>query len=203
MIQTWLVWLGARAKDDLCIDRLELALLGHFVATISGCQRPVSACEELSRACAGIALALLGTSLGTEPILVMGNDEQKKKYLPRIAEGKTLAAFALTEAEAGSDAAAVRTRARRDGDSYVLDGTKQWITNGGEAEIYTVIASTNPARGARGLSAFIVEKGMEGYSLGSKENKMGIEPATPRSWYSRIVRCPKRISWAAKAMASR
>lgn len=136
--------------------------------------------EELSRACAGIALALLGTALGVEPILITGNAEQKEKYLPRVAAGEALAAFALTEAEAGSDASAVRTRARRDGDGYVLNGTKQWITNGGEAELYVVIASTDAARGARGLSAFIVEKGTPGFEFGKKEDKLGIRASATR-----------------------
>lgn len=136
--------------------------------------------EELSKACAGIALALLGTALGTEPILIVGTDEQKKRFLPRVAAGKALAAFALTEAEAGSDPSAVRTRARRDGDHYVLNGTKQWITNAGEAEIYVVIASTAPARGVRGLSAFVVEKGTPGLDFGKKEDKLGIRASATR-----------------------
>jgi alkylation response protein AidB-like acyl-CoA dehydrogenase len=136
--------------------------------------------EELSRACAGIALALLGTALGVEPILAAGTDEQKKRFLPRVAAGQTLAAFALTEADAGSDPSAVRTRARRDGEHYVLNGTKQWITNGGEAEIYVVIASTDPTRGARGLSALVVEKGTPGFEFGKKEDKLGIRASATR-----------------------
>ncbi|MBZ5543399.1 MAG: acyl-CoA dehydrogenase family protein [Acidobacteriia bacterium] len=103
--------------------------------------------EELSRACAGIALAFAGTALGAIPIILSGNDEQKQRWLPDVAAGKKLAAFALTEPQAGSDAAAVRTTAIRDGNHYVLNGTKQWITNGGEAELYSVIALTNPAKG--------------------------------------------------------
>ncbi|MBP7174780.1 MAG: acyl-CoA dehydrogenase family protein, partial [Thermoclostridium sp.] len=95
--------------------------------------------EELSRACGGIALAFAGTGLGTFPIILFGNEEQKEKYLPDIASGSKMAAFGLTEADAGSDAAGIRTTAVLDGDSYVLNGTKQWITNGGEADIYTVI----------------------------------------------------------------
>jgi butyryl-CoA dehydrogenase len=137
------------------------------------------ATEELSRACSGITLGLAGTALGTEPILVMGNDEQKSEYLPRVANG-TLAAFALTEADSGSDAAGIRTKAVKDGDHYILNGTKQWITNGGEAEIYTVIASTSPDRGARGLSAFIVEKGTPGFEFGKKEDKLGIRASATR-----------------------
>ena len=107
--------------------------------------------EQLSRACGGIALAFAGTGLGTYPILLFGSEEQKKKYLPDIAAGKKLAAFGLTEANAGSDAAGVQTTAVLDGDEYILNGTKQWITNGGEADVYTVIACTNRAKGARGF----------------------------------------------------
>ncbi len=146
--------------------------------------------EELSRACSGIALALLGTALGAEPILIIGSDEQKKKFLPRLAAGEALAAFALTEAEAGSDPSGIRTRARRDGDSYVLNGTKQWITNGGEAEIYTVIASTDPSRGPRGLSVFIVEKGTSGFEFGKKEDKLGIRASATRELIFNDCRIP-------------
>ncbi|MCP4229686.1 MAG: acyl-CoA dehydrogenase [bacterium] len=135
------------------------------------------ATEEISRACSGIALALAGTALGTEPILIMGNDEQKAKYLPRIAGG-TLAAFALTEPGAGSDVSAIRTKAVRDGDEYVLNGTKQWITNGGVADIYTVVASTAPEKGARGHSVFILEKGTPGFDFGKKEDKLGIRASS-------------------------
>jgi butyryl-CoA dehydrogenase len=130
--------------------------------------------EELSKACAGIALAFAGTALGAFPILLFGSDEQKRKYLPPIASGKKLAAFGLTEPMAGSDAGAIRTTARREGDEYVLNGTKVFITNGGEAEIYTVVALTAPEKGARGASTFIVEKGTPGFSFGKREHKMGI-----------------------------
>ncbi len=140
----------------------------------------VIATEELSRVCGGIALAFAATALATFPILLFGSEEQKRKYLPDIAKGKKLAAFALTEPGAGSDAGAVRTTAKREGDGWLLNGTKQWITNGGEAEIYTVIAATDLSRGARGLSAFIVEKGTEGFSFGKKEDKMGIRGSATR-----------------------
>ena len=130
--------------------------------------------EELSRACAGIALAFAGTALGAFPILLFGSEEQKKKYLPAIAAGKKLAAFGLTEPMAGSDAGSIRTTARREGDHYVLNGTKVFITNGGEADIYTTVALTQPDKGARGASCFIVEKGTPGFSFGKKESKMGI-----------------------------
>ena len=130
--------------------------------------------EEFSRACGGIALALAGTALGTFPILIAGNDEQKKRCLPELAAGEALAAFCLTEPEAGSDAGAIQTTARKEGDYYILNGTKHFITNGGVAKYYTVIASTDPSRGTRGASAFIVEDGTEGLVYGKKEDKMGI-----------------------------
>ncbi len=136
------------------------------------------ATEELSKACGGVAVSFAANALGAMPILISGSDEQKKKYLPDLASGAKLAAFALTESEAGSDAGAVKTKAVKDGDSYILNGTKQWITNGGEAQIYTIIAQTDPSRGARGLTAFIVEEGTEGFSYGKKENKMGIRASS-------------------------
>jgi butyryl-CoA dehydrogenase len=134
----------------------------------------VIAIEELSRACLGVATTYAANALGTYPLLLYGTDEQKKRFLPDIASGKRLVAFALTEAAAGSDAGGVRTTAQREGDEYVLNGTKQWITNAGEAEIYTVIAMTDMSRGARGASAFVVEKGTPGFSFGKKEKKLGI-----------------------------
>ena len=130
--------------------------------------------EELSRGCAGIALAYGGTGLGTYPIILFGNEDQKQRYLPDIAEGKKLAAFSLTEPNAGSDVGGMEMTAVRDGDYYVLNGTKQWITNGGEAEVYSVFAMTDKTKGARGASAFIVDKGTPGFTFGKKENKMGI-----------------------------
>jgi butyryl-CoA dehydrogenase len=130
--------------------------------------------EEFSRACGGISLALAGTALGTFPVLINGNEDQKKRFLPDLASGEALAAFCLTEPEAGSDAGAIKTTARADGDHYVLNGTKHFITNGGVAKYYTVIALTDPKRGSRGASAFIVEEGTPGLSFGKKEEKMGI-----------------------------
>lgn len=147
--------------------------------------------EELSRACGGIALAYAGSGLGTIPIILFGTEEQKKKYLPRLASGEILAAFALTEPNAGSDAAAITTSAKPDGDYYILNGTKQWITNGGEAMVYTVICLTDPTRGPRGSSALIVEKGTEGFDFGKKENKMGIRASSTRELVFRDCRVPK------------
>jgi alkylation response protein AidB-like acyl-CoA dehydrogenase len=136
--------------------------------------------EELSRVCLGIATSVVASGLGAMPILLFGNPEQKKKYLPAIAKGKRLAAFGLTEADAGSDAGALRTTAIRKGEGYVLNGTKQWITNGGEAEIYSIIAMTDRSRGPRGASALIVEQGTPGFTFGKKEKKMGIRASATR-----------------------
>jgi alkylation response protein AidB-like acyl-CoA dehydrogenase len=149
------------------------------------------AVEELSRACLGVSTTYAANALGTYPILLFGTDEQKKKLLPDIATGKRLVAFGLTEANAGSDAAGIQTTAMLDGDEYVLNGTKQWITNGGEAEIYTIIAITDRAKGARGASAFIVEKGTPGFSFGKKEKKMGIRASVTSELVFEDCRIPK------------
>ena len=156
--------------------------------------------EELSRACGGIALAFAATGLGAMPILLFGSDEQKAEYLPKIAAGETLTAFALTEANAGSDAGAIKTTAKKDDDEYILNGTKQWITNGGEAKLYTVIALTNPARGARGASAFIVEDGTPGFTYGKKEDKMGIRGSTTRELIFEDCRIPAKNLIAREGM---
>ncbi len=160
------------------------------------------AVEELSRACGGISLAMAATALGTFPILLFGSDEQKKKYLPDIASGKKMAAFGLTEANAGSDALGMKTTAKLDGDQYVLNGTKQWITNGENAEIYTVVAKTNPAKGARGLTAFIVEKGTKGFSFGKHEDKMGIRASSTTELVFQDCRIPKENVLSREGMGS-
>jgi len=146
--------------------------------------------EEISKACGGIALAFAGTALGTLPIIIAGSDEQKAKYLPAIAAGKRLAAFALTEPQAGSDAAGIRTSAIRDGDHYVVNGIKQWITNGGDAEVYTVVVMTNPEKGPRGASTLVIEKGTPGFSFGKEEDKMGIRASSTRELVFEDCRVP-------------
>lgn len=147
--------------------------------------------EELSKVDAGIALCLAGTALGAYPILLGGNPEQKTKWLAPLARGERIAAFALTEAEAGSDATALTTSAARDGDFYVLNGAKCFITNGGDAEIYSVMAVTDKNKGARGISAFVVEKGTPGFEFGKKENKMGIRASSTRELIFDDCRVPK------------
>jgi alkylation response protein AidB-like acyl-CoA dehydrogenase len=148
------------------------------------------AVEELARACIAVTTSFAASGLGAYPILVGGSEEQKAKYLPDIAKGAKLAAFGLTEANAGSDAAGIQTTARREGDHYVLNGTKQWITNGGEADIYSVIAITDRAKGPRGASAFIVEKGDPGFSFGKKEKKMGLRASSTRELLFNDCRIP-------------
>ena len=149
------------------------------------------AVEELSRACAGVALTYAADALGTIPILLYASEAQKQKYLPAIASGTRLTAFGLTESSAGSDAGAIKTTAKREGDEYVLNGTKQFITNGGEAEIYTVIALTDPKKGTRGASAFIVEKDTPGFAFGKKEKKMGIRCSATRELVFHNCHIPK------------
>ncbi len=147
-------------------------------AVSNGITNLVVAVEELSKACGGISLSLAATALGTLPIVLFGTDEQKQKYLPDLASGAKLAAFAVTEAGAGSDASGIQTTARKDGDCFILNGTKQWITNGEVAETYAVVAMTDKAKGARGATAFIIEKGTPGFSFGKKEDKMGIRASS-------------------------
>ena len=146
--------------------------------------------EELSKACGGISLAFASTALGALPIIVSASDEVKERFLPAIASGERLAAFALTEPQAGSDAAGIRTTAVRDGDHYVVNGLKQWITNGGDAEVYTVVVMTNPDKGARGASALVIEKDTPGFSFGKKEDKMGIRASSTRELVFEDCRVP-------------
>ena len=135
----------------------------------------VKVVEEVAKACASSALLIAVQELGALPIMIGGNDAQKRRWLPDLASGKKLAAYALTEPGSGSDAAgSMRTKARRDGDDYVLDGSKIWITNGSVADVVTVFAVTDATKGANGISAFVVEKGTPGFSVGKLEKKMGI-----------------------------
>jgi butyryl-CoA dehydrogenase len=165
-----------------------------------GCFELIVAVEELSRVCLGVSTTYAANALGTYPLLLYGSEGQKKKYLPDIASGKKLVAFALTEASAGSDAAGIQTTAKLEGNEYVLNGTKQWITNGGEAEIYTVIAMTDKTKGPRGASAFVVEKGTRGFSFGKKENKMGIRASATRELIFENCRIPKENIIAREGM---
>lgn len=135
----------------------------------------IIAIHELSKVSATVGVILsVHTSVCTNPILYFGTEEQKKKYVPKLASGEYLGAFCLTEPSAGSDAASLKSRAVRDGDDYIINGSKVFITNGGEADVYIVFASTNPEAGAKGITAFIVEKGTPGFIVGKDEQKMGL-----------------------------
>ncbi|MGD9142987.1 MAG: acyl-CoA dehydrogenase family protein [Dehalococcoidia bacterium] len=136
--------------------------------------------EELSRVCSAVAVSYAASALGCMTLMEYGTEEQKQKYLPDIAGGKKLGAFAITESTAGSDAGNIKTTAEKVEGGYLLNGTKQFITNGGEAEIYTVMALTDKTRGARGASAIIVEKDTPGFTFGKKEQKMGIRSSATR-----------------------
>ena len=135
----------------------------------------VKVVEEVAKACASSSLIIAVQELGALPIIIAGNHEQKQKYIPKLASGEWTAAYALTEAGSGSDAAgSMRTRAERKGDKYLLNGTKIWITQGGVADIICVFAVTDPTKGPSGISAFILEKTFPGFKVGKLEKKMGI-----------------------------
>jgi len=135
----------------------------------------IIAIHELSKVSAVLGVILsVHTSVGTNPILYFGNEEQKQKYVPKLASGEYLGAFCLTEPQAGSDAASLSTRAVCDGDDYIINGAKVFITNGGEADVYIVFAVTDSTLGSKGISAFIVEKSMPGFIVGKDEEKMGL-----------------------------
>jgi butyryl-CoA dehydrogenase len=145
-----------------------------------GCLELCLVTEELSRVCSGVGVSYADDALGTFTLLGYGTEEQKRKYLPDIASGKRLTAFAVTEADAGSDIGAIKTTATRTAEGYVINGTKQFITNAGAAEIYTIIALTDKTKGPRGASALIVEKDTPGFSFGRKEKKMGIRTSATK-----------------------
>ncbi|MGG1397008.1 acyl-CoA dehydrogenase [Bacillus salipaludis] len=135
----------------------------------------IIAIHEISKVSATVGVILsVHTSVGTNPILYFGTEEQKQRYIPKLASGEYLGAFCLTEPSSGSDAASLKSRAVRDGDYYKINGTKAFITNGGEADVYIVFASTKPEKGARGITAFIVEKNTPGLIIGKDEKKMGL-----------------------------
>ncbi|MDF1577590.1 MAG: acyl-CoA dehydrogenase family protein [Desulfobulbales bacterium] len=151
----------------------------------------VLALEEFAKGCVGVATSFAASALGAYPILVSGSEELKEKYMPVIASGEKWAAFGLTEANAGSDASGIQTTAVLDGDAWVLNGTKQWITNAGDAQIYSIIAITDHSKGPRGASMFVVEDGDPGFSYGVKEKKLGIRASSTRELIFKDCRIPK------------
>jgi len=146
--------------------------------------------EEVARACASSSLIPAVNKLGTLPLLIAASEALKQQYLPKVAAGEAMFSYCLSEPEAGSDAASMTTRAVRDGDFWVLNGVKRWITNAGVSEYYTVFAVTDPAARSRGISAFVVEKSDEGVSFGAPEKKLGIKGSPTREVYFDNVRIP-------------
>jgi alkylation response protein AidB-like acyl-CoA dehydrogenase len=139
--------------------------------------------EEVARACAASSLIPAVNKLGTMPLLLGASEDVKREFLPPVARGEAMFCYALSEPEAGSDAAAMRTRAVREGDSYVLNGVKRWISNAGVAKFYTVMAVTDPAAGANGISAFVLADGDPGFTFGAPEHKLGIKGSPTRELY--------------------
>ncbi|MEU4679404.1 acyl-CoA dehydrogenase family protein [Micromonospora sp. NPDC023737] len=146
--------------------------------------------EEVARACAASSLIPAVNKLGTMPLLLAGSEELKRRYLTPVASGDAMFSYCLSEPEAGSDAASMTTRAVRDGDHWVLNGVKRWITNAGESEYYTVFAVTDPSARSKGISAFVVEKSDPGVSFGAPEKKLGIKGSPTREVYLDNVRIP-------------
>ncbi len=181
----------AVVKDLAEADMFRVFIPEEYEGLGGGCFELCLVVEELSRVCSGVAVSYAASALGSFTLMEYGTEAQKRKYLPDIASGSKLTAFALTESTAGSDASAIRTTAEKSDGGYLLNGTKQFITNGGDAEIYTVIALTDKEKGARGASAFIVEKDTPGFSFGKKEKKMGIRASSTRELVFRNCLVPE------------
>jgi len=183
--------------EDLIPQLGEVGMMGimveeDFGGVQMGMTETAMAVEEIAKACASTAITVgIHNTLACWPIQKFGTDDQKGTYLPDMAAGEKLGAFALTEPNAGSDAAGVRTTAVDKGDHYLLNGNKIFITNGSYADVYIVIAQTDKAAGKKGMSAFIVEKGMEGFQFGSKEKKMGIRGSATYELIFDNVQVPK------------
>ncbi|MEU1330423.1 acyl-CoA dehydrogenase family protein [Streptomyces sp. NPDC005865] len=146
--------------------------------------------EEVARVCASSSLIPAVNKLGSLPVILSGSEELKKKYMSALAGGEGMFSYCLSEPDAGSDAAGMKTKAVRDGDFWVLNGVKRWITNAGVSEYYTVMAVTDPEKRSKGISAFVVEKGDEGVSFGAPEKKLGIKGSPTREVYLDNVRIP-------------
>jgi len=162
----------------------------EYGGTGTGALMVLVAIEELSKVCATTGLLLAVQELGSLGIKLAGNDDQKRRFLPRLASGEALAAYALTEPGSGSDSAAMRSEARREGDEYVLNGSKRFITNAGVAELYTVFAKTDTEAGHGGISAFVVESSSPGFEVGRIEPKMGIKGSTTGEIFFNDCRVP-------------
>ena len=175
---------------------------GHG-GTGTGTLLALVAIEEVSKVCATSGLILAVQELGSLALKLAGDAEQKERFLPNLTSGEWLAAYALTEAGSGSDSAAMRTTARLDGDEYVLDGSKRFITNASVAHVYTVFAKTDPGAGHAGISAFVVEAGTPGFEVARLEPKMGISGSTTGELVFEAPASPPRTSSERRARASR
>jgi alkylation response protein AidB-like acyl-CoA dehydrogenase len=172
-------------------DLFALPFDEEYGGTGTGAIMLCMAVEEISKACASSGLMVLCNDLGTLPIRLFGNEEQKQRFLPKCATGEWQPAFALSEPEAGSDPGGMRTTAQRDGDEYILNGAKNWITNLGVAQFYVVFAKTDPKAGrAKGVSAFVVDADSEGFSIGKLEHKMGMRSSPTGQPIFENVRVP-------------
>ena len=169
----------ALVKADLHAVHIPEAYAGAGADAIA----TVIVIEEVARVCASSSLIPAVNKLGTVPLLLAGSAELNQRYLPPVARGDAMFSYALSEPEAGSDAAAMRTRAVKDGDTFILNGTKRWITNAGASRFYTVMAVTEPDAGANGISAFVVEQDDPGFSVGAPERKLGIKGSPTRELY--------------------
>lgn len=178
-------------KDLADADMFRVFVPEEYEGLGGGCLELCLVVEELSRVCSAVAVSYAASALGCMTLMEYGTEEQQRKYLPDIASGKKLAAFAITEPTAGSDASNIKTTAEKVEGGYLLNGTKQFITNGGEAEIYTVIALTDKTRGARGASAILVEKDTPGFTFGKKEKKLGIRASATRELIFRNCLVPE------------
>ena len=146
--------------------------------------------EEVARACAASSLIPAVNKLATLPLLMVGSDELRERYLPPVARGEAMFSYALSEPESGSDAAAMTTQAVRDGDDWIVTGTKRWISGAGESLYYTVLAVTDPSAGSRGISAFVIEKDDAGFTFGAPERKLGVKGSPTRELYFDACRIP-------------
>ena len=198
-----------RIPDEVVAKMADLGLFGLAIPEEYGGQdlSVLAQCvanEELSRTNACFRTRI-GTNngIGSQGILIAGTEEQRRRYLPELASGRMIGAFALSEPNAGSDASRIETTAVRRGDRWILNGTKQFITNGDIAGIYTLMASTDRSKGAKGVSAFLVERGAKGFSVGKTERKMGMRGSHSCELSSRTASSPPRRCSGAWATASR
>lgn len=183
------VWEGIKKLKEA--DVLGLAIPSEYDGMGMDTLSFIVAIEEIAKACASTALAVVSHSICSYIILCAGNEEQKKKYLPSMAKGEKLGAFCVHESNCGSNALALETRAVLEGDDYIVSGSKIFITNAQEAEIYAVLVRTDPSKGPQGISMFLIEKGTKGFSFGKKEEKMGLNGTSSRELFFQDCRVPK------------